>query len=53
MNIDEYCQAMQERVLAFHETWLKGQKADPQGYPAELEDAEWFEQFLAFLENPQ
>lgn len=50
MKINEFCQALQERVEDFQKYWKKCQKDYPHFYPDELEDAVWFEQFLTFLE---
>lgn len=39
MKINEFCQALQERVEDFQKYWKKCQKDYPHFYPDELEDA--------------
>ena len=51
MTIDEWTKELEKSAKDFREMWQRGHESDPKGYPDELEDSEWFEQFLTYLDN--
>ena len=48
MTLDEYIEYEKNNIDKFKQTWLEGQKKNPDQYPAEMEAGEWDEQLRAF-----
>lgn len=48
-----FVKLLEERVTAFSARWDAGFSRDPDNYPREMDEPEWFEQFQAFLETEE
>lgn len=48
MNLKEFVQVTQQEIDDFEAFWEERSEEDPDNYPRELEDTEWFEHFVSW-----
>lgn len=48
MNLEEFSEIAKADIDRFVANWRKGVKKEPDMWPLDLPEGEWFEQFLAF-----
>lgn len=51
MTKDKFVAQLRDAVNAFDASWTKGHKKDPAGYPLEMNEGDWLEQFEAHMEQ--
>ncbi len=51
MTLQEFKQSILKDIERFENEWTAGQEDQPAHYPDEMEEGEWFEQFLAHQTN--
>lgn len=49
MTLDEFLQESRKQLDQFERTWKEGQVNDPDSFPSDLPEADWYEQFLSSL----
>lgn len=48
MTLEEFKQTILKDLEGFEKEWEEGRQANPDHYPLELGEGDWFEQFLSF-----
>lgn len=55
MNVDQFTekatQMLTMKLKEFNEVWNRGQREAPKNWPAELSEADWYEQFFQGFMN--
>ena len=49
MNLKKFAEICKGEVDQFEKEWVLNKKKNPECFPDELSEGEWFDQFLAFL----
>lgn len=51
VSLAAFCAGLIRQVDRFAVMWRAGQSSEPEHYPAQMPDGEWYEQWLAFEES--
>ncbi len=51
MEMNDFIKESKNDVLRFEKYWNENHKTQPEYFPLNMEPADWFEQFLIFLQN--
>jgi len=47
MTLTEFTEIMKKELRAFEEFWTRNQTADPENFPSDLPEEDWWNQYLA------
>jgi hypothetical protein len=50
MTLDEFVKLMKLDVDNFKSEWVLNRSSDPNLYPMEMDEADWYEQFVAHIQ---
>lgn len=53
MKLDDFINILLEDVSKFKDFYLEGHKENPEEFPLELEEGDWLEQFLMFINTEE
>lgn len=48
MTLEEFIEVVRKEVEAFKTDWLEHQQIEPEGFPTEMDEEDWWEQYRSY-----
>lgn len=49
MTVEEFTESLARDVYRFKSFWLENQQQEPESFPKEMNEGDWYDQFLIYM----